>query len=161
MLVLRIIEPLLAGLVDQVQVREDEEIAHIYLVQRLLKAQVWAENCQSYYVDQNTGWNHSISPFSSSRVWLMTAYPDMRMWKYQVHLSACSNKVEIADIVLCQRGTTVCGRFASLKLMTCSELFFIKCRLRRRWYSANERHISARTPDDAMVILTHAFNVHN
>jgi len=84
--VLKLIRPVLAGSAAAVEVDLHVEKAHSDQVQTLLRKRVWASTCRSYYVDERTGWNYSISPYSSAALWKNTTFPDRKAWIYTVGL---------------------------------------------------------------------------
>ncbi|KAF8861472.1 FAD/NAD(P)-binding domain-containing protein [Acephala macrosclerotiorum] len=81
-LVLKAIRPILRFQSIEVEVRPEAEQKWVNEVQSTLKSRVYADSCDTYYIDQKTGWNFTNYPWSFFYMWWSNTFPDMRDWSY-------------------------------------------------------------------------------
>ncbi|KAH8682847.1 4-hydroxyacetophenone monooxygenase [Tricladium varicosporioides] len=79
-LILKVIKPVLKATASEVEVREEAEREWVERVQGALRERVYADNCDTYYVDQKTGWNFTNYPWSWYHFWWHSNFPNMRDW---------------------------------------------------------------------------------
>jgi cation diffusion facilitator CzcD-associated flavoprotein CzcO len=83
-LVLRMAEPVMKGRAELVEVKDSAEHDYSDKLQAALRERVWNKVCHTYYVDEKTGWNFSLYPYTSYRMWYDCRFPKMSDWIYKV-----------------------------------------------------------------------------
>ncbi|KAJ5151595.1 hypothetical protein N7492_009890 [Penicillium capsulatum] len=81
-LVIEIARPILKHEAMTVEVSHDAEIDWCDTIQSALSKTVLTQSCSNQYTDSKSGWNFFSYPFSSTRFWLGSQFPDMRHWVY-------------------------------------------------------------------------------
>ncbi|CZR53582.1 related to flavoprotein involved in K+ transport [Phialocephala subalpina] len=81
-LILKSVNPVLTRQVAEVEVRPGAEETWVKELQRALKSRVYADHCDTYYVDQKTGWNFTNYPWSFFYLWWSSTFPNMKDWAY-------------------------------------------------------------------------------
>ncbi|KAF2676476.1 FAD/NAD(P)-binding domain-containing protein [Lentithecium fluviatile CBS 122367] len=67
-LILAVATPLIRGSGARVEIKSDAELNYARKVQAACREGVWGRGCSTYYVN-GEGWNHTVYPWSSYRLW--------------------------------------------------------------------------------------------
>ncbi|TGZ76522.1 monooxygenase [Ascodesmis nigricans] len=78
---LKVIEPVLRGSVDVVEVKKEAEEAYVRRLQKALGNTVWATGCGSWYTTKS-GWNAMSYPWSQAHFWYRCAFVRKRDWVF-------------------------------------------------------------------------------
>lgn len=92
---LRVLEPVISGKAEYVEITKKAESEYAYGLQAALKETVWSSGCDSWYVKKNreegVEWNAMSYPYSQGHFWYRSLFPRNKDWFVKVGLPLASN----------------------------------------------------------------------